>query len=369
VSLTRSYDPFGNLLSSVGDEASAFGYAGQWEDGYIKLIDLRSRMYSTDGRFLTEDTWQGDQNQPMSYNDWLYVYANPVNRTDPSGYSPVGPMSYPSGFNMTGPMAFAMCFAMGVSSPNVGWTGMTAGMAVATCKAAYDKVMWRIPITPGKGLPTDTSELFDWYINEYGDDHLYFDGNQPLTTELATSLSIQNIRGMFYQNGELSLKEFQFNLPDALGSLFVDSSRFGVFPLTLTQFLGSYWYQVKALDNCRVGFRLDNDTTLSSGSHLLGRFKEGGYYGSVEDLIGRKPGIADEPLEQVLRENTTLISILTDRKRNETGGNGGGTMYQTFTWTEKRGEWRNFLPWEALRNMLDIQDWNDYAAHTKSVFH
>lgn len=37
------------------------------------------------GRFLTDDPWQGKPNHPMSYNDWLYVYGNPVNLTDPSG--------------------------------------------------------------------------------------------------------------------------------------------------------------------------------------------------------------------------------------------------------------------------------------------
>ncbi|MBE0411642.1 MAG: hypothetical protein IBX69_18095, partial [Anaerolineales bacterium] len=37
------------------------------------------------GRFLTMDTWKGDQNLPMSLNPWLYTYGNPVNYTDPSG--------------------------------------------------------------------------------------------------------------------------------------------------------------------------------------------------------------------------------------------------------------------------------------------
>jgi len=70
VTLTRSYDPFGNVLSSVGNEASAFGYAEQWEDG-SGLIDLRARYYlPADGRFLTEDSWQGDNKDPMSLNHW-----------------------------------------------------------------------------------------------------------------------------------------------------------------------------------------------------------------------------------------------------------------------------------------------------------
>ena len=37
------------------------------------------------GRFLSRDVWEGDPNQPMSYNAWLYVGANPTNLTDFSG--------------------------------------------------------------------------------------------------------------------------------------------------------------------------------------------------------------------------------------------------------------------------------------------
>jgi hypothetical protein len=40
------------------------------------------------GRFLNKDTWKGDENLPMSYNSWLYVYANPVNLIDPTGLNP-----------------------------------------------------------------------------------------------------------------------------------------------------------------------------------------------------------------------------------------------------------------------------------------
>ena len=40
------------------------------------------------GRFLTKDLWQGDTLMPMSYNAWSYVYANPINLTDPTGMIP-----------------------------------------------------------------------------------------------------------------------------------------------------------------------------------------------------------------------------------------------------------------------------------------
>ncbi|MEP7136092.1 MAG: RHS repeat-associated core domain-containing protein, partial [Chloroflexota bacterium] len=58
-------------------------------DTYIKLIYLRSRMYSPlTGRFTTQDSWQGDYNRPLSLNRWMYVEGNPVNRRDPSGLCP-----------------------------------------------------------------------------------------------------------------------------------------------------------------------------------------------------------------------------------------------------------------------------------------
>ena len=51
------------------------------------MIYLRARFYEPGtGRFLTRDIWDGNSNQPMSLNSWLYTYGNPVNHSDPSGY-------------------------------------------------------------------------------------------------------------------------------------------------------------------------------------------------------------------------------------------------------------------------------------------
>jgi RHS repeat-associated protein len=83
---TASYDPYGDVLSTTGEVQTNYGYTNEYTDSYFKLIDLRSRQYSpTSGRFLTKDSWQGNDTTPMSYNAWLYVDANPINLTDPSG--------------------------------------------------------------------------------------------------------------------------------------------------------------------------------------------------------------------------------------------------------------------------------------------
>ncbi len=84
--------------STMGGKAhSAYGYTVGSADSYIKLIHLRSRMYSPiTGRFLTRDTWQGDYTRPLSLNKWNYVSGNPINRVDPLGLWELAP-----GFNLS----------------------------------------------------------------------------------------------------------------------------------------------------------------------------------------------------------------------------------------------------------------------------
>lgn len=86
ITLAKSYLPYGEAITGAGGAASAYGYTGEWVDGYIELLNLRSRLYAPrTGRFLTKDTWQGDYTRPLSLNGWNYVEANPINFIDPTG--------------------------------------------------------------------------------------------------------------------------------------------------------------------------------------------------------------------------------------------------------------------------------------------
>jgi RHS repeat-associated protein len=101
VTLDRSYQPYGNVLSSTGGGATSYGYAGEWRDT-TGMVYLRARYYMPGvGRFISRDTWAGDANQPMSYNAWAYVYADPINHTDPSGLSPIIPQEPPDHRDLT----------------------------------------------------------------------------------------------------------------------------------------------------------------------------------------------------------------------------------------------------------------------------
>ena len=87
VTLTQSYAPYGEITQSVGTSQTDYAFTGEASDEN-GLTFLRARYYAPqDGRFISRDTWRGDDNRPMSFNLWLYAYSNSINFTDPSGYS------------------------------------------------------------------------------------------------------------------------------------------------------------------------------------------------------------------------------------------------------------------------------------------
>jgi len=90
VTVARSYEPFGSTLASTGLASTVFQFTSEQRDG-TGLVYLRSRYYSPEqGRFLSQDTWGGILEHPLSQNRWLYVDSDPVNAIDPSGLYPVG---------------------------------------------------------------------------------------------------------------------------------------------------------------------------------------------------------------------------------------------------------------------------------------
>ena len=87
VTLARAYDPYGVTRDTahVGSDTS-YGFTGEFTEN-TGMIYLRARYYAPEmGRFMSRDTWGGDNNHPLSYNKWNYTESNPINHTDPSGY-------------------------------------------------------------------------------------------------------------------------------------------------------------------------------------------------------------------------------------------------------------------------------------------
>ncbi len=87
---TYVYDAFGNLISSTGNTVNDFLYRGEQFDSFTGLYYLRARyMNPSTGRFITMDEYAGSIFEPVSLHKYLYVNANPVMYSDPSGYSPL----------------------------------------------------------------------------------------------------------------------------------------------------------------------------------------------------------------------------------------------------------------------------------------
>ena len=85
---TYAYDAFGNLLKSKGNTENCYRYCGEQFDETTGLYYLRARYMDTStGRFISQDTYQGTINDPVSLHKYLYANANPVMYSDPSGYS------------------------------------------------------------------------------------------------------------------------------------------------------------------------------------------------------------------------------------------------------------------------------------------
>ncbi|NOU78471.1 RHS repeat protein [Paenibacillus sp. LMG 31459] len=82
------YDEWGNITSQTEEISNSFKYAGETYDPETGLYYLRARYYDPSmGRFLNEDTVEGQIDNPLTQNLYTYVGNNPLIFSDPSGHS------------------------------------------------------------------------------------------------------------------------------------------------------------------------------------------------------------------------------------------------------------------------------------------
>lgn len=112
VDVSYRYDDFGET-DSVGDNTSENEtcYTGGRYDETTGLYYLNARYYNPeDGRFLSEDTYRGEVNEPDSQHLYVYCANNPVNYVDPSGHKFLGYWSSKQhyyAFNQNAPQMYA----------------------------------------------------------------------------------------------------------------------------------------------------------------------------------------------------------------------------------------------------------------------
>ena len=85
---TYQYTDFGETTIHGDDQAdNEVCYTGGIYDQTTGLYYLNARYYDPEeGRFLTEDTYCGENDQPDTQCLYVYCANNPVNYVDPSGH-------------------------------------------------------------------------------------------------------------------------------------------------------------------------------------------------------------------------------------------------------------------------------------------
>ncbi|MCG7406167.1 RHS repeat-associated core domain-containing protein [Paenibacillus sp. ACRRX] len=81
------YDIWGQPLEEKETVPNILKYSGEYWDKTTGLQYLRARWYDPSmGRFINEDTYEGDIKNPLSLNLYLYVANNPLIYSDPTGH-------------------------------------------------------------------------------------------------------------------------------------------------------------------------------------------------------------------------------------------------------------------------------------------
>ncbi|WP_154665896.1 RHS repeat domain-containing protein [Paenibacillus pinihumi] len=84
-----TYDMWGNPITASETVPNLFRYSGEYWDETTGLQYLRARWYDPSiGRFINEDTYEGDNKNPLTLNLYVYVMNNPLIYVDSSGHIP-----------------------------------------------------------------------------------------------------------------------------------------------------------------------------------------------------------------------------------------------------------------------------------------
>ncbi|EST55607.1 type IV secretion protein Rhs [Brevibacillus panacihumi W25] len=81
------YDAWGNIVTKTEGMENPFKYSGEIYDEASGFYYLRARYYDPKvGRFISEDTYKGQVDNPLSLNRYTYVENNPLRYKDPTGH-------------------------------------------------------------------------------------------------------------------------------------------------------------------------------------------------------------------------------------------------------------------------------------------
>ncbi|WP_440190709.1 RHS repeat-associated core domain-containing protein [Anaerocolumna jejuensis] len=98
-----NYDEFGVLENTEGlySSENIFAYTGPvYEEGNGQYFAKARHYKSSIGRFINEDSFESQLNNPLSLNLYIYCTNNPLHYTDPSGHEGTAFETAVSGLNV-----------------------------------------------------------------------------------------------------------------------------------------------------------------------------------------------------------------------------------------------------------------------------
>jgi len=85
------YEVFGGVLNQSGVTENTYLFTGESYDATLDQYYLRARYYDQGiGRFTQQDTWMGNNSDPVTLHKYLYANADPALNIDPSGHFSLG---------------------------------------------------------------------------------------------------------------------------------------------------------------------------------------------------------------------------------------------------------------------------------------
>ncbi|CAG7658638.1 RHS repeat-associated core domain-containing protein [Paenibacillus allorhizosphaerae] len=136
------YDVFGNLTLTIEMYANEIRYSGEFFDEKTGLYYLRARYYNPHiGRFISEDTYEGHAEDPLSLNRYTYCNNEPILHVDPSGHVSVSidiDGTTLEGDNLTGKTTVGLRDIATAMGGSVSWSSDTRMATVELNGKTYD---------------------------------------------------------------------------------------------------------------------------------------------------------------------------------------------------------------------------------------
>jgi RHS repeat-associated protein len=141
----QEFDPFGSELNPPASDVTRVGFTGHQHDDDLGLVDMKGRVYDPlAARFTTQDPIMQAPFWSQGLNRYAYVFNNPVNNVDPSGFQADGVSSF------AGAYTFSPDGLMGhLSNPAGGVPGSGPGLTLNPTSATIGAI-----VTVGTKLAT-----------------------------------------------------------------------------------------------------------------------------------------------------------------------------------------------------------------------